>query len=394
MDDYFSKAKIDNPLNIKRISGDLPTTKSSSKNVFVLLISFSVIGLTVNKVWQFSLFYLKSPVLTAIVLGLMYAVIIFKIFSVSIFEEKKQRKAYKDLLDNRMSDLSVIWEIQDIKEEEIMGTKVAYIDYIDGSRTVLLKCIPGSILNLDESTPKYHYNSLEHTFKYIDDLGYEWHPHAIEEAVTDDKALSFYYDQLKEYTDEEFISIFTEQLDTIAYVSEIRSAIHVTYIEITGKGKYKHNMINNLFSLPEIMGTNNIFKSVELVSKKSDLDSWIAYINSVSMFDREELIMNKYKNTFNLGLTSVLASFSHTGELIRRFNKDFDIKKLVRKKSIDVIKRESRDKYLEEEETISIEKELIPKTKEDVIQINKLSDTKDTKFIELMYSKDKVKLGK
>lgn len=393
MDNYFEKAKIDNPLNIKRLTGDMPTTKSSSKNVMLLLVVFSITGLTIANAWQIALMYLKSPVLTTIVIGLLYGSVILKTFSITIFEEKKQKKAYQDLLDNKISDLSVIWEIQDIKEEEVQGDKIAYIDYINGTRTVLLRCVPGSVLNRGPEAPKYHYNALERLFKEIDDLGYGHDIYVKEEASRDDEALNFYYDSLKNVTDPEFIDIFTEQLDTIAYVNELTSAIHVLYIEISGIGKYKHNMLRNITALPEVLSANTIYKSVGFVETKAELDKWIAEENSVAMFDREELIMNKYKNTFNLGVTAVLGAFDRGGNLLRRFNNDFDIKKMVRKKSIDLNSggREEPAKVMTP--TSPSNAKPVRKPNNNEVRIDDLTDSKHKKYIELLYAKDKVKLG-
>lgn len=397
MEEYFKRAKIDNPLNIKRVTGDIPTTKSSSKNVGILLVSFLIMALTFNQVWSFTLFYLKSVWFSAILLGIIYTLISLKILSISVFEEKKQKKAYRDLLENKMSDLSVIWEIQDIKETEVNGEPIAYIDYINGQRSVLVRCVPGSIMNKDEDAPRYFYNTIQSALEFIDNAEYQWDLHVDEESIGDDKALNYYYSTLKDYEDEDFIEIFTEILDTIKYVGETRSAIHVVYIEIIGTGGQKTNMFSKLTPVIDALSKGTIFKEVDFVRTKINIDRWIAHKNGVSMFDREELIMNKYRNSYNLGVTSVLAAYDNEGNMTKKFNPDFDPARIVRKKSIDLSSNQIRpvqQNALTEETITKIrDKGITMEGSEGEIKIEELQDTKHKKFIELMYSKDKVKLG-
>lgn len=389
---------IANPLNIKRNDGNLPTAKSSSKNVFILLIAFSVLGLTFNKVWAFAISYLHSPVLTGVIFVIVYGFIIFKVFSVSVMEEKKQVKAYKDLLENKTSDVSVIWEIQDVKDTETLGEQFAYIDYIDGTRTVILKCVQGSVLNRPPNAINYHIEAVTAAMEYVDSLGYTWHPHVVPESESSEKALNYYYDKMRNYDDEDFIDIFTEILDTIYLVETTQSNILTIYFEIVCFGKHKHTMFKNLTSLPAMMIDNTTFKEVSFIREVHEVDQFIANSCKVSMFDREELKMNKYKGMFNLGETATLAAYDSEGNLVKQFNKDLDSARKVRKKSQDIArpKMEVRIKDTKaSEETIRKIHEVgvTLEGSNEEIKIDELSDTKHKKFIELLYSKDKVKLG-
>lgn len=383
--DYFKDAKIDNPLNIKRIDGDIPTAKGGPKNIIILVVVGAILSLSFNKVFAIVEALTDSVAMTAFIVGVSYLFIAFWTAHFTVLEGKKQEKAYKDLLDNRLNDLSAIWEVQDIRENVEFGTPIGYMDMIDGTRTVLLKCVPGPIVNQEVGKERIHYSTIEKVTKDLTDLKLQWDLHVVEEPSDEQAALNFFYDSLKDYKDPNFTDVFTEILDTIDYTVTMGSSLHVVYIEINAIGQHKHNLLKSISGLPIKMKKGTAFKEVRFLTK-SEFDRWISHDNSVGNFDREELIMRKYRNSFNLGVTSVLAAFDNTGKMVRKFQEDFDPRKIVRKRSIDLNPKKALSQQPKMQRKVVESQELTQSP------IPKLGSS-DDKLLELMYSNDKVKLG-
>lgn len=397
---YFKNTPIGNPLNIKRILGDLPTASSSGKNVGIILVSFTAIALTFSRFWNILLNIFHNAIVSAIVMVLVYSFVIFRVLALTVFEERKHKKAFLDFMENKTTDISVIWEIQDVKEYTTeRGTKFAYIDYIDGTRSVYLRCIYGSVINRDEDAEEAHVDIVSHVMSSISAMGFKWEPDVKPIAVNDDKILNMYYKKTREFDDLDFVSVFTQILDTIDYFANNVSAVYAVHFKISATGRFRHNMFEKLENIPNAFGTQSSFDYIDFISNKHELDSYNSNELGVGLFDREELIMMKYRDQASVGDTAVIFAYDENDNVIKQFNKELNIERKVAVQSFDLI-NEAKTKSLKDlsKETPQESLALQIATKGVTIEepneeIEIITSSTDSEFLRLLYDKDEVKLG-
>lgn len=397
---YFKNTPIRNPLNIKRILGDLPTSSSSGKNVGIIMVSFTLIAITFSRFWNFLLGIFNNAIVSAIVMVLVYAIIIFRVLALTVFEERKHKKAFLDFMDNKTSDISIIWELQDIKEYTTeRGTKFAYLDYIDGTRSVYLRCIYGSVINRDEDAEEAHVDIVTNVMSSISSMGFKWEPDSKPIRVNDDKILNMYYKTIKEFDDLDFIQTFTQILDTIDYLANNVSAVYAVHFKISATGRYRHGMFEKLENIPNAFGTQSSFDYIDFISNRHELDKYLADELGVGLFDREELIMMKYRDQASVGDTAVIYAYDDDDNLLKQFNKELNIERKVTVQSFDLI-NEAKSKSLKElskatpQETLALQIATKGVTIEEAHEaIDIVTTPTDSEFLRLLYDKDEVKLG-
>lgn len=397
---YFDRTPINNPLNIKRILGDLPTSASSSKNVGIILVVFTALAITFSRVWGFLLGLVGNPILSGIIIAIVYSFILFRVFALTVFEERKKKKAFLDFTENKVSDISVIWEIQNVKEYTTeRGTKFAYIDYIDGTRTVALKCVYGSILNQQEDAEAIHVMNTTKIMNDVSAMGFTWEPVSKPIKVNDDKILNMYYKSMKEFEDMKFVHVFTQVLDTIDYLANNVSAVYAVYFYISASGRYKHGMFEKLESIPAKFRGQTSFDFVNFVDTEFEVDNMNADELGINLYDREELVMKKYRDQSSVGETAVIFAYDESDQVLKQFNKELAIERKVEVHSFDLSSNtKSSSLRLEPVETPIIDTNLIPVSKEIEIEETyeevKITVSKnDSEFIRLLYEDDEIKLG-
>lgn len=397
---YYNKTPINNPMNIKRILGDLPTASSSSKNVGIILVVFTILAITFSRVWGLLLSIIGNTIISGVIMFLVYAFILFRVFALTVFEERKKKKAFLDFMENKVSDISTIWELQNIKEHTTeRGTKFAYIDYIDGTRAVVLKCIYGSILNQGEDSEELHVQNTTKIMNDISAMGFMWEPVCKPIQVNDDKILNMYYKSTKEFEDVKFVHVFTQILDTIDYLANNVSAVYAVYFYVFAQGRYKHGMFEKLENIPAKFRGKTSFDYVNFIDTEFEMDKMIANELGVNLYDREELVMKKYHDTVTVGETAVIYAYGESDEVLKQFNKELSIERKVEVKSFD-LSSNARSSSLKAsvDESDGVELQLIPTAKEVVIEETyeeiKITVTKkDSEFIRLLYEEDEIKLG-
>lgn len=335
MSNYLKDRFIDNPQNIKRVGGDLPTSQSSNKNILLLIVVLGAMSLTFSTVWAYLNFYTGSTPLTVLIILVVYVPIILKVLSVTLLDEAGNKKAFVDQMENEISSLSTIWEIQNNKQVNYQGTDIGYIDYIDGSRSVIFRMVMGSTMGKHDSLIKAHYDSLEGLLRYIDNAGYYKDLFVVDESISDDEVMNFYYKSLHDNEDEKYVKTFTAMLDHIDLVTVVKGSVSVLYLDINGWGANKHIMFRELASLPEVLGNDNFFIEAHFLNEL-ELNRFIADDNAINSFDIEELKLFKYRNSVNIGRTAVLAARDAEGNIVKTFNNKYEAKDniTVRSKSL------------------------------------------------------------
>lgn len=396
--DYLKKGVIDNPLNIKRVGGDLPTSQSSNKNIFILIAVAGAMALTFSTVWAYLNFYTGSASISAFIIVVVYTPIIAKTVSVTLLDESGNKKAFVDQMENEVSSLSTIWEVQNIRETNSNGVDIGFVDYIDGTRSILLRMVMGSVMNKPKSVIKSHYGSLESLLNFVDDLGYTKDMYVADESISDHQIMNFYYKSLNSVDDAKYVKVFSNMLDYIDLVTKIKGSVAVIYVVVNGWGAKKHLMFKELSSLPDKLGGDHLFVSVEIADRMA-FDKFISNESSVTSFDIEELKLFKYRNTVNIGRSAVLEARNAKEEVTKVFNPKFEAKNNVSQRNLgkknNTLTEASSQERLQQIKSQKVSKSSSPKIYQEVVgeefAINSLPESET--FLRIMQSGGEVTVG-
>lgn len=324
---------IDNPLNPTTGDGRVKNRTRGAKGVLLLFVVLGAMAIAVPYVYGYIQSVINSWAISVAVIVIVYTPIALKMISVTVLDEKTNKLAFIDQIENEVSTLSTTWEIQDIKQMEINGEKVGYIDYINGIRVMAVKIVMGSTLNVEDSKLSNHFNVMTEFYDTIDSFGFTKDVRYDEESSDEDEALQFYYQAANDSGDEQYIKTFTRMLDYVQYVVKTYGSITSTIVIIKGWGPTKHLMAERVPSLLPILGGSDIVYEYFLMTGE-EINEYISHDNAVSSFNIDDIKMKKYRNTSKLGETAVIEVRDREGNVTAQYNPRYDTKRKTSIKSI------------------------------------------------------------